>query len=286
MYFSRGYYEKEEKFFPDIEKIEEIYDILLKFPQRDKMQFFSIEEHNEIAEKGNLTEASMYLFSDAFNLLKFFFYTNIYKPTNITKGLIQAYNSQNYLVWIILSRSLLEYSAIFHYYKKKIDELNIQSTSIKFSELQEFEKILLKFVHGTRFNWQSLTQGKIEELPKESSENYTSAVNVLTAIEHLKKRDSRFKDVKFAYDMLSDFSHPNMASHTTVVEMPESEEKSCIVNINPSNLRGEFIMIATIPTVQLSLGNILEMIQSTGQLIKFWLERIDSSEQIEIDFNA
>jgi hypothetical protein len=86
--------------------------------------------------------------------------------------------------------------------------------------------------------------------------------------------------------MLSDFSHPNMASHATVVEMPESEGKSCIVNINPANLRGEFIMMATIPTVQLSLSNILEMIQSTGQLIKFWLERMDNSEQIEIDFNA
>ena len=286
MHFSRGYYENEKGTLPDLEKIEEIYDILLKFPQSDKMQFFSVEEHTKIAEKDNLIESSMYLFSDAFNMLKFFFYTNIYKPTNLTKGLIQAYNSQNYLVWIILSRSLLEYSAVFYYYKKKICELNIQSTSIKFSELQEFEKILLKFVHGTRFNWQSFTQGKLEELPKEDSENHTSAVNILTAIEHLRKRDTRFKDVKFAYDMLSDFSHPNMASHATVVEMPESEGKSCIVNINPANLRGEFIMMATIPTVQLSLSNILEMIQSTGQLIKFWLERMDNSEQIEIDFNA
>ena len=119
-------------------------------------------------------------------------------------------------------------------------------------------------------------------------ESRPQAVNVLTAIQHLKKRDERFKDIEIAYSMLSDFVHPNMASHCAVVEMPREKaaQHECVVALNPGAQRCEFFMVITLPWAALALGNFVDLLPTLGNLIKGWLELIDRHQQITIDFNA
>jgi hypothetical protein len=124
MHFTRGIYEGEERYLiRNIEQIERMYDFLLQLPASDEAHFFSLADHKKVVESGDARTAVFHLLSDAYNWLKLFVYTNSYKVTRITEGLVDAYNRQNYLVWLVLTRSLIEYSAVFYYYHSKTQDL-------------------------------------------------------------------------------------------------------------------------------------------------------------------
>ena len=291
MHFKRGLYQDEENvIIPTLEKIEMIYDALQRLPDKDEARFFSLVQHKYAAEHLSVQESNLYLISDAYNWLKFFWYANIYKTIKLIDGLIYAYNNQNHLTWMILSRAICEYSAVFYYYKKNIDNFKISSQTIKLSQYKELDGWMLKFTRGTRFNWAELFQGDIEKLAETYSfiNEKSTAVNVLTALEHLKKRDERFRDVETTYAMLSDFAHPNMASHCTVIDVPSAKrlEHVSILTANPNSKRGEFIVIFSIGAVHLFLSNIMELIIQLAEPIERLLDIIEGKEHITIDFGG
>lgn len=291
MHFTRGLYEIEaEQLVPTLEKIEVIYDNLRQLPDHDEARFFSRAQHEEAAAKGDREIGSQYVLFDAFNWLKFLWYTNIFKTIKLVDGLVHAYNTGNHLVWNILARSTAEYSAVFYYYKKKLDQLDIDGPEFKASQLQAFEDLMLKYAHGTRFNWNDLIQGNVEKLAQTFAdvESQPSAVNVLTALGHLKKRDDRFKDVEISYAMLSDFVHPNMASHGAVIAVPSRDGAMhrCRLALDPGRSRGEFVLICSLAGVHLHLSNILELVIDLSKPISRWLQYIDGKERVTVDFTA
>lgn len=291
MRFTRGLYEGEARYLlGSIETIERLYDTLLKFPSSDEARFFTLSDHQKAVESGDAERAAFHLLFDAYNWLKFFWYTNLYKATKLSEGLIDAYNKKNYLVWVILTRSIVEYSAVFYYYHNKTKQLEINGPPFKISQLKGFEDLMIQYAHGTRFNWDNLFTGSLEELAKTyaSALEAPSAVNVLTAVDHLSKRDPRFKQLAMTYAMLSDFAHPNMASHTAVIDMPQhkSSMHHCRMTSNPDRLRGEFLLVATLPSVALALSNSLEVLMESAQLLKRWLTMFDHNERVSIDFEA
>ena len=88
--------------------------------------------------------------------------------------------------------------------------------------------------------------------------------------------------------MLSDFVHPNMASHSGVVEMPHERGPmyECVMSLNPGSERGEFIMVVTLPWAAVALANFIELLPPLGRLIEAWLGLIDRGEQVTIDFGS
>jgi hypothetical protein len=291
MRFTRRLYQGEAQYLlGSMETIERLYDTLLKFPSFDEARFFSLSDHQKAVESGDAEKAAFHLIFDAYNWLKFFWYTNLYKASKLAEGLIDAYNKQNHLVWVILTRSLVEYSAVFYYYQSKTKQFEISGPSFKGSQLKGFEDLMIQYAHGTRFNWNDLFSGDLDSLAKTYAavQGAPSAINVLTAVAHLSKRDQRFKQLEITYAMLSDFAHPNMASHTAVVDMPQHQSSMhhCRMTLNPDRLRGEFLLMATLPSVVLALGNALEVLIESAQLLKRWLTMFDINERVSIDFAA
>ena len=291
MHLRRGLYRDEDGIIlPAIQQIELTYDILLKIPTSDSASFYPLAAHQEAVERSDYQASCMQLFLDCYNWFKFFFYTNIFKMTKLTEGLIHFYNSQNYLAWSVLVRSSLEFSAVFYHFSKKLEEYQLSGSAFAGSQLQGFEGVMMQYAHGTRFNWQDLMSGNKEALAKTfaKDESRPQSVNVMTAVQKLRKRDIRFEDVELAYSMLSDFVHPNMASHSAVIEMPRETASmhECIMSLNPGAERGEFVMVVTLPWAALALGNFIELLPPLGRLLGAWQELIDKGEQITIDFSA
>src|SRR5262249_50970310 len=156
---------------------------LLKLPTSDSVSFYPVAMHKEAAEKGDYEASCRQLFFDCYNWLKFFFYTNIFKMTKLAEGLIHAYNSQNYLVWSMLARSSLEYSAVFYYFVNRFEQFKLTGPRFAAAHLQGFENLLIQYAHGTRFNWQDLMCGKREALIENfaKDESRPQSINVITA---------------------------------------------------------------------------------------------------------
>ncbi len=267
--------------------IERSYDVLLALPEQDSARFFRLEDHQKAADTGDVEQVCLHLLSDVYNWLKFFWWTSAFKARQLAAALVQSYNSDNHLAWLILGRSSMEYAAVSYYFFKKISQLQVQGPVFAMSHLNGMEDLLLQYAHGTRFNWPDLFAGNRDALGKKfTPAESTSAVNVLTALDHLAKRDDRYRDVRIGYDMLSDFAHPNMASHASVVEMPTEpvQMHECRIAAWPGAPRGEFIMVVSLPWVSMGIGTTVELLVETAPLLETWLTYLDGGIRITIDF--
>jgi hypothetical protein len=292
MYFLREMYQGTgHDLLPHVDTLESMYDILTKFPDKDEARFFSVAAHQLAADEGNRDKAVTLLLSDLFNWMKLFFYTNAFKARKLLDGLVHAHNTKNYLVWALLSRSTMEYSAVLYYFKRKMDQYEVKGPLLMASKLQALEDVVLQFAHGTRLNWTDLLKGDVVALKKSigSAADEPSAVNVLTALSHLSKRDSRFTDVAVFYAMLSDFAHPNMASHSCVIDPPggsTTEIHECVLRLNPVKTRGDFILALSLPTVALHFSNIVELLIEVSGTLNELLQVLDGTVPVTIDFSA
>ena len=287
-HFTRGKYRDEERIIgPSLDAIENAYDVLCALPEYDSVTFFRLEDHQKAADANDLQKGFFYLFLDVFNWLKFFWYTSAYKTRQLTTSLISAYNTDNFLGWMVLGRSTLEYAAVSYYFVKKIKQLQLDGPHFAASQIKSLEDSMLQYAHGTRFDWQALLSGDRERMTQKfSSSASQQAVNVLTAISHLARRDARYKDVEVAYNMLSDFVHPNMASHATVLEMPTvpGDVHHTDIAAQPGALRGEFLMVLSLPWVSVGVGTTVELLTDVAPLVHRWLDYVDKGTQISIDF--
>ena len=286
-HFRRGKYRDEHRVIaPCLESIERSYDVLLAFGDSDSARFFSLDDHEAAWKRGMHDEAALHLFWDAYNWLKFFWWTSTFKARQLIDGLIHSYNTDNHLAWLVLARSSLEYSAVTHYFAKQMVVLRLQGPTYEVSQLQALDDLMIRYAHGTRFDWSVLMSGDVERLkPKFEAPEATRAVNVLTAISHLARRDSRYAEVEKAYEMLSDFAHPNMASHSAVTEMPSDVDPRHTVRFaaRPQALRGEFIAVVSLPWVSTAVGTIVEVLVEIAPLLDAWLGHVDQGAKVTID---
>lgn len=287
-HFKRDKYRDEDRVIgPSLEAIERSYDVLLQLSDHDSAKFFRLQDHQRNVATGDVKQACLYLFSDVYNWLKVFWWTNVFKMRQLTEGLVYSYNTDNFLTWLVLARSSLEYAAVNYYFVKKIKQFDIHGPHFKLSDIKGVEDLLLQYTHGSRFNWKDLFEGNRESLKEKfTPTGSSSAVNVMTALEHLAKRDNRYADVKIAYDMLSDFAHPNMASHASVIEMPVTGTNmhKCHMAVHPGVLRGEFIMVVSLPWVSTSIGTTAELLVDIAPLLETWLDYLEGGKQVSLDF--
>lgn len=287
-HFRRGKYRDEDRVIgPSLTAIERAYEVLLALPERDSAKFFSLEDHQKTAESGDAEQACQKLLFDAYNWLKFFWWTSAFKARQLAAALVHSYNSDNLLAWLILGRSSLEYAAVSYYFVKRINQLQLQGPIFAASQLRGMEDLLLQYAHGTRFNWPDLFAGNREGLARDFTPTESPlAVNVLTALKHLAKRDERYRDVMIAYDMMSDFAHPNMASHASVIEMPTgtAQMHECQMAAQPGSPRGEFIMVVSLPWVSIGIGTAVELLVDVAPLLETWLTYLDGGVRVTVDF--
>jgi hypothetical protein len=284
-HFIRGKYRDEDRIIgPSLDAIENAYDILLALPDSDSASFISMDSHRKSSEEGDLNKVWMNVFVDNYNWLKFFWWSSALKTRQLTASLIELYNSDSYLPWLILARSTLEYAAVSYHFVRKIDRNRLMGPHFRAGDLMAFEDVMKQYAHGSRFNWKRLLAGDLTNLQSDLFPEQSKAVNVLTALNTLSKRDERYKDLCIAYEMLSDFAHPNMASHTSICEMPTAPLGSQVrMHVRPGQLRGEFLMIISLPWVSTGVGTVVELFSELTPLVRTWLSYLEGGPKITID---
>jgi hypothetical protein len=172
---------------------------------------------------------------------------------------------------------LLELAAVFQYYARRVGKLQLVGPTFGATELQEAEQLLMRYARGTRYDWDALRRGILGERHDASQHaKEPPAVRVGDALKDLAQVDSRFTEVREVYGRFSDFAHPNMGSHMTVMDVqtePTPGHHRCVLSSKPGALRGEFIMVATLPAATLALQKIAETLGPIGRIVSHWLNQ-------------
>jgi hypothetical protein len=288
MTFTRNlYWSDDKRLLPHLERIERLYELSKKLPQRAVLRFAPDDTFEKALDSGDFQSATLQIINDVYHRIEFFWYTSAFKAIKLCEALVNSYNTQNLLAWCLIARSTIEYSAVISYFFNKLLGLNPLTTSLRVTQIQETESLLIMYSHGTRFNWDVLDTGKIEEILKNYQPTKESpwAINVLTALSHLAKSHERFRESEAMYAMLSDFAHPNMASHSLVCDMPEDETalRECRLSVSPNQKRGYFVMLASLPAVDLNVCNIFHILKELETIAAHWGQMAGREVGIEIE---
>lgn len=275
--FRRGQFaEDSEKqhFEPFLVQLEKVYDHFSAMPSHSTVTIVSDALFKSwCADPSQFKKVVTAVVVDISNRLRFFFFSHIYKMLKLTESLAESWNSYNYLGWVLFARASLELSAVFHYYQSKLAKLDLVRTDYSYDDLVEIESTLIKYSHGTRFDWDALIAGDIDALrSKVKPTDATHAVNVLTAIDHLSKARQAFADVRAVYDMLSDYAHPNMGSHSLFIDMDwgSSSKGESRLSLTANRIRGEFVIVGSLPQVAVCITHCSALIRDTAQWLKHW----------------
>lgn len=161
-----------------------------------------------------------------------------------------------------------------NYFDQKLKTHDLLRTDFTHEEIRNIEDILIQYSHGTRFDWNSLIEGDFEKLKKkfEAKGEFRQAINVVTTIDKLKKVRPAFHDVRTVYDILSDFAHPNMGSHSIFIDLPDKIQDPMPnhLSLNVNHQRGEFIIVTSLEQITICLAYCGHLLQETAKVLKVW----------------
>lgn len=187
------------------------------------------------------------------------------------------------------ARSLLELAAftaenanlVTSHAKELFSQSTTEFTHVLFAILSIL-RAAARFAQVTRFNWDALVRGDMEELFTnwQKVDEGVKAPQILTLIDKLPSEQKR--GMRFYYDMLCDFVHPNRGAHNLVIDKAKliSNNKMCWrLNLNPSSEEATSVLfhIIAIPVRQSVrlLINDLTRLQGVRTAFIDWGRRIE-----------
>jgi hypothetical protein len=278
--FVRNLYNRDieaKHFEPLLAEIERIRSGLASMPLQTSLDFIKNPAMERwLAKEGSNKIVGTIVFG-IFNRLQFFWFTSIFKTINLIDALELMYNSKNYIGWVLVGRSIIEHCAVFNYYTQKFLGTDPGRNDFSLSELKAMEDIMIQYSHGTRCNWHDLLAGDLTGFNKNPNEAVAgrSAVNIITALKHLAARKGAFDGIEGVYAMFSDFAHPNMASHSTVVDVTPSDQRHddiehVSVTVQVGQPRGEFIVLATLTAICLCIQTVIDLSMTLSPVFRHW----------------
>lgn len=290
--FHRNLYDRKmesQHFEPLLAEIERIRSGLRGYPEKTNLDFIRNSAMKEWLKQDGRKKIVGTVVFEIFNRMQFIIYTNIYKTVNAIDALTLMYNEKNYLGWILIGRFIIEQCAVFNYYVTNILAMKPCRNEFLISELENLESLLTSYSHGSRCNWAALLSGDISNFNQNPHETIKgkSAINIMTAINHLSRRNSSLNDIEGVYAIFSDFAHPNMASNTTVMNLVQSSADIQHVEIalRVDKDRGECIIIATLQAICLCLQEIIELAASMSPTVMHWEDELMQGK-IQVHFDS
>lgn len=268
-----------------VREIESLYNnFLIHLPIPEHLRIF------DLAPKVATTDPESLVFATVMNLSEgmwFLHSSNVLKARNLIEGLSEALSSGNYLVWTLVARSLVEHSAVLSTYVTKLERLGCGEPERTYAELEAIGDCLNQYSNGTRFHWDALLAGDWAELQKKFDPPKTDrSLNVLTAIDHSAKSRPALAANRIWYDMLSDFVHPNKASHSFHLGLTNADQHDDIlmreVDVAAATppARAEFILRWTLPAVRANAGSIESSLRRLTPLVRLWSARTEGTVDI------
>jgi hypothetical protein len=146
----------------------------------------------------------------------------LYKYYVFSTTLIQVLNEENYLLYGLICRAIIEHTSVLRYYVTgkmlPLAQVIVEDGIVTQEELQELINWLDKHLTGRRFNWDNFFDNyekKIEGIkPHDSSK--PSQVNVITCLEKWGKENSSIINL---YELFCDLVHPNLGSTILITRL-------------------------------------------------------------------
>jgi len=141
------------------------------------------------------------------------------KFSELLRNLISAVNQNDFLIYGLVGRSIIEHTAILrHYCKTEINPIvqnALKNKIIEPNELQSLITILDRHLRGGRFHWEAFMNNDFDALfaGKKSSLKQESVGN---CIKEWNKADP---SIKVLYDLFCDLVHPNLGSTLLVARV-------------------------------------------------------------------
>ena len=146
------------------------------------------------------------------------------KFSDLSDGLLDAIKKQNYLVYALSGRAMIEHVATLRYYVQYEYKPIFDKGSLSARDFRKLIEIDDKHLRGSRFDWESflflryskLKADAVQHLKnkKDKRKNIVDSVvqgqvNVVTCIE---RWASEIPEVLIAYNLFCDLVHPNIGS--------------------------------------------------------------------------
>lgn len=223
-------------------------------------------------------EAIVNLTRNMYGWLGYFVYSNSYKVYQILATFTESLNAGKYVPVMMCARSLIEYAATIDYHGRQVedefselDKLQKDSQLTKKNSLEIIKRIINivqichKYGRLTRFNWRAYSQGDLETFFKNWSEVSPEdrQINVLTLIDKLPQEE---RGARFFYEMLSDYVHPNLASHALIIDEAhylEENKYRYVLSKHPTS--SELLALVVIHTVAIPVKHSL-------RTVRYWIE--------------
>ncbi len=142
----------------------------------------------------------------------------------LCQSLIQALNTENYFLYGMIGRSLIEHTAILKYYVSgkmlPLGQTILSQEQITDANIQELIVLLDRHLTGRRFDWNSFLADYFDELarPQKGTVLKEPQVNVLTCLQKWIKEDSAIAGL---YELFCDLVHPNLGSTLLISRLVE-----------------------------------------------------------------
>ncbi|TKF50302.1 hypothetical protein FCV63_24590 [Vibrio lentus] len=206
------------------------------------------------------------------NQLNLVWACNVSKLNELYRTLVESINQQQYLIYGMVGRSIIEHVATMRYYMndKVLNVVNNAVDTGNLNDVNELNQLLDKFLRGGRFDWESFFSGDFEKLKtakgQDKAANELSQVNTLTCIQKWSKDEAT---VEILYDLFCDLVHPNIGSSMLV--MHEWDDGIGFGGLCEKKT-GQDIMLMTIAGIVFLSNNIANYLNS------MLLLQVDSSQ--------
>jgi hypothetical protein len=144
----------------------------------------------------------------------------------LCQGLIEALNTESYLIYGLIGRAIIEHTAILRYYLTSkmlpLVEMALADGKVTSEEVQEIIPWLEKHLTGNRFEWNIFLADYFDELDNIQSGHVlkNSQVNVITCLEKWIKEDP---SITHLYELFSDLVHPNLGSTLMISRLVDNQ---------------------------------------------------------------
>ena len=148
------------------------------------------------------------------------------KYSVFSQCLIQVLNEENYLLYGLIGRAILEHTAVLRYYVTSkmlpLAQEVVADGKVTESEIEELIQWLDKHLVGRRFDWDSFLADYFQEIKglKPDSVVKPAQVNILTCLEKWGREN---RSIIHLYELFCDLVHPNLGSTLLITRLLDNQ---------------------------------------------------------------
>ena len=140
--------------------------------------------------------------------------------------LIQVLNEENYLLYGLIGRAIIEHTAVLRYYVTSkmlpLAQEVVADGKVTESEIEELIQWLDKHLAGRRFDWNTFLADYFQQIEglKPESVVKPAQVNILTCLEKWGREN---RSIIRLYELFCDLVHPNLGSTLLITRILDNQ---------------------------------------------------------------